>query len=441
MTDVAAIDRTAPIHPASEKHQQRLSFWSAALIVAGTSVGAGMFSLPVMTSGIWFSWSVFIFFIVWFCAYSSALYLMEVSLYHPLGASFDTLAKATIGPVGRIINGFSLVFVCYVLLYAYVSGGSSVILHTAGLLSELFATPGSTVEPLITAVPASFIFVLLLATVVVIGPVLVGPATTIMLGGMILTFITFSVGLLAEVNMNTLMPSLPLGETSSFVLAAVPAVVVSFGFHTCVPSIVKYLNHDANSIRKALLAGSLMALGLYIFWQLSILGNLPRKSFVPIIQAGGNIADLVGALDQIGLNIGATWALTLFSHLAIASSFLGVALGLYGFIADLMGWTDQWPDRLKTAVITFVPPTLFGMAFPDGFISAISFASIGVTIFCLITPALMVYINRKMNIDSTKKPLFTVHGGDVRIAVVILCGSIVIICEVLRRFNKLPLYG
>ncbi len=31
------------------------------MIIAGTAVGAGMFSLPIAMSGIWFGWSVAVF--------------------------------------------------------------------------------------------------------------------------------------------------------------------------------------------------------------------------------------------------------------------------------------------------------------------------------------------------------------------------------------------
>ncbi|MBT3833464.1 MAG: hypothetical protein HOB98_21325 [Gammaproteobacteria bacterium] len=35
-------------------------------IVAGTAVAAGMFSLPVVSSGMWFSWSILLLALTWF---------------------------------------------------------------------------------------------------------------------------------------------------------------------------------------------------------------------------------------------------------------------------------------------------------------------------------------------------------------------------------------
>nr|MDT0253171.1 aromatic amino acid transport family protein [Endozoicomonas sp.] len=45
------------------------------VIVAGTAIGAGMFSLPVATSGLWFGYSMLLMVFTWYCMYSAALYL------------------------------------------------------------------------------------------------------------------------------------------------------------------------------------------------------------------------------------------------------------------------------------------------------------------------------------------------------------------------------
>lgn len=37
--------------------QKRPSVFGGAMIIAGTAVGAGMFSIPIVTSGVWFSGS------------------------------------------------------------------------------------------------------------------------------------------------------------------------------------------------------------------------------------------------------------------------------------------------------------------------------------------------------------------------------------------------
>ncbi|MEK9495033.1 aromatic amino acid transport family protein, partial [Photorhabdus sp. P32] len=43
------------------------SLFGGAMIISGTIIGAGMFSLPVVMSGAWFFWSIAALIFTWFC--------------------------------------------------------------------------------------------------------------------------------------------------------------------------------------------------------------------------------------------------------------------------------------------------------------------------------------------------------------------------------------
>lgn len=49
-------------------------------------------------------------------------------------------------------------------------------------------------------------------------------------------------------------------------------------------------------------------------------------------------------------------AVHLFADLALATSFLGVALGLFDYLADLFQRRNTAAGRLQTGAITFLPP-------------------------------------------------------------------------------------
>ncbi|MDC1018563.1 aromatic amino acid transport family protein, partial [Pseudomonadales bacterium] len=106
------------------------SLLSGIAIVAGTAVGAGMFSLPIVSSGMWFSWSLVLLFTTWFFMYHSSLMIMEANLNFEPGASFDTFVSKLLGPRWNALNSLTLLFVLYILTYAYVSGGGSIVSHT-----------------------------------------------------------------------------------------------------------------------------------------------------------------------------------------------------------------------------------------------------------------------------------------------------------------------
>ncbi|GAA4647742.1 tryptophan permease [Kistimonas scapharcae] len=399
-----------------------------ALIVAGTGIGAGMFSLPVVSSGMWFSVSIAVLVLAWFCCYSSALYLLEVNLHYKDGASFDTLAGKTIGNTGRLINGASVAFVCYILTYAYISGGSSIISHSMESLA------GIAVESHL----ASLIFAVGLSVFVIIGPKAVDRITTVMVAGMVITFLSFTGGLVGSAQQETLFPALPVSESLPFVLMALPFMMVSFGFHNCVPSLVKYMGgKESRPLRNAILAGSLLALVIYILWQVSIMGNLSREAFGGVLGSGGNIGALIRALEDTGISVHLSGALQVFSQLAVATSFVGVSLGLFDYLADLFGFSDDMPGRLKTAALTFIPPTLLGVFIPDGFITAIGFAGLGATFFCVIGPVLMVRQTRRQGLSGSS---FRVSGGNARLWLVLTFGVAVMLLEVLNMLKVLPAF-
>ncbi|MEX3099215.1 aromatic amino acid transport family protein, partial [Serratia ureilytica] len=91
----------------------RLSVLGGAMIMAGTAVGAGMFSIPIVTSGVWFSGSVALLVYAWACMLLSGLMILEATLHCPSGASFNAMVKDLLGKGWSAVNGLSVAFVLY----------------------------------------------------------------------------------------------------------------------------------------------------------------------------------------------------------------------------------------------------------------------------------------------------------------------------------------
>ncbi|QQX80594.1 tryptophan permease [Shewanella sp. KX20019] len=403
------------------------SLLGGAMIIAGTTVGAGMFSLPVVGAGMWFGYSMLMLVGIWFCMLVSGLMLLETNLHFKPGASFDTLTKTTLGQFWRIINGLSIAFVLYILTYAYISGGSSIVNHSLeGLGVNL---PQSV---------AGLVFAAVLASIVIISTKAVDRITTIMLGGMIITFFLAVGNLLIDVDTAKLF--VPDGETSyaPYLLAALPFGLASFGYHGNVPSLVKYYGNQPKTIIKAIFIGTFIALVIYSCWLVATMGNIPRSQFVDIIAQGGNMGVLVGALSDVIASRWLNTMLSLFANLAVASSFLGVTLGLFDYLADLFGFDESRQGRLKTAAVTFIPPTILGILFPNGFLIAIGFAALAATIWAAIVPAMMAYRSRQIFADSEG---FKVPGGTPLIVIIILFGLVTGACHLLAMAGILPVYG
>jgi tryptophan-specific transport protein len=414
-------------HMNAAKHGQGKSLFGGAMIIAGTTVGAGMFSLPVVGAGMWFGYSMLMLVAVWFCMLMSGLLLLEANLHFEPGASFDTLTRHTLGRFWRIVNGLSIAFVLYILTYAYISGGGSIVNHSLGTLG--LSLPQSV---------AGLVFALVLALVVLISTQAVDRITSIMLGGMVISFFLAIGNLLFEIDMQKLIE--PDGEDSylPYLFAAIPFGLASFGYHGNVPSLVKYYGKDPGTIVKAICLGTCIALVIYSCWLVATMGNIPRSLFADIIAKGGNMGVLVAALSEV---ISSNWLnnmLTLFANLAVASSFLGVTLGLFDYLADLFDFDDSRKGRLKTAAVTFIPPTVLGLLFPNGFLMAIGFAALAATIWAVIVPALLAYKVRQISPDYEG---FKVPGGTGLIILVVAFGIITASCHLLAMADILPVYG
>ena len=402
------------------------SLIGGAMIIGGTIIGAGMFSLPVVMSGAWFFWSLLALIFTWFCMLHSGLMILEANLNYHIGASFDTITKDLLGNGWNIINGLTVAFVLYILTYAYISASGSVIQHTFAQMD--------------LAVPArlgGLAFALVVAFIVWLSTKAVSRMTTIVLGAKILTFFMTFGGLMWHVEPAILFNRAE-GNASylPYVLMTLPFCLASFGYHGNVPSLMKYYGKDPLTIRRCLLLGTLMALVLYIIWLVGTMGNIPRPAFIAIAEKGGNIDVLVqtlsGRLNSSTLDL----LLTVFSNFAVASSFLGVTLGLFDYLADLFKFDDSRLGRFKTALVTFLPPIAGGLLWPNGFIYAIGFAGLAATVWAAIVPALLARASRRR----FGSPNYRVWGGNAMIILILCFGGANAIIHILSSFNLLPVY-
>ena len=358
-----------------------------AMITTATVVGAGMFSLPVAMSGVWFSWSLVILVATCFIMIMAGFMILEANLNYNVGASFDTLTKDLLGRFWNITTGLTFAFVLYILAYAYISGSAAVISQT---LTNYF---NLTVPARITGV----LFTMLVAFIVWWSSTAVGRITTILLLGKFIAFFMTFANLLGYVEVDNLMDVMAPEGTRylPYLLMTLPFCIVSFGFHGNVPSLVKHYGKDPKRIVQCILIGTLFALFLYVFWLLCTMGNISREDFRPIIAQGGNIDVFITAMSGILNSASMDIILTFFANFAVASSLLGATLGLFDYIADLCKFKDDNGGRAKTAIVTYLPPALLCSIYPNGFLYAIGYAGLAFAVWAIIVPALMAKASRK----------------------------------------------
>ncbi|WP_075180698.1 tryptophan permease [Pantoea sp. 1.19] len=396
------------------------------LIISGTIIGAGMFSLPVVMSGAWFGWSLLAMLLTWGSMLLSGLHFLEANLHYPSGASFATVTRDLLGRGWSRINGLSILFVLGILTYAYISASGAIWQHTLNQLG----LP-------VSARTAGAGFTLLVALFIWLGTGAASRMTLIFLGAKLIAFLMIFGGLLWHAQPAALLGSWPEQRAwFPYVWMVLPFCLASFGYHGNISGLMVYYRKNVRKVVQCLVAGTVLALSIYLIWMTGTMGNLPRGEFVTLAQRGGNIDVLVEALSGLLNSPWLSLLLTLFSTFAVASSFLGVTLGLFDYLADLTGARgDRW-GRAKTTLLTFALPLGASLIWPQGFLVAIGYAGLAATLWAVITPALLARQARRRFTDGWQAP-----GGQTAVLFVLAFGALSIITALLSLVGWLPVYA
>ncbi|WP_372760918.1 aromatic amino acid transport family protein [Pseudoalteromonas sp.] len=390
------------------------------LIVAGTTIGAGMLALPIASAGLGFSTALALILGCWLLMTYTALLMLELHQYAPRDATLNTLAKLWLGKRGQYVANFSVMFLFYALCAAYIAGGG------AQLQERINSGFNLSIAPQL----GSIILAVLIAGVVTLGTSKVDKLNRVLFSIKLLVLTSLFYMLTPYVH-GTHLLEMPVEQ--GLILSAIPVVFTSFGFHGSIPSIVKYVGLEIKTLRKVMIAGATLPLVIYIFWQLLSQGVMSQSDLLSSNGLGGFVASMA----SIAHNPQVATAVKLFADLALATSFLGVSLGLFDFFADTFKKADTKTDRIKTALITFIPPLGFAVFYPQGFIMALGYAAIALVILAVFLPVAMVYKQRQ----STDKTAYRVRSGNIGLAVAALCGLTIISAQGLQMAGLIPAIG
>lgn len=393
------------------------------LIVAGTTIGAGMLAMPLAAAGVGFTGIVCLLIGLWMLMSYTSLLLVEVYQHNPANMGLGSVSKKYLGPVGQIVTGLSMLLLMYALTTAYI-GGAGVLI--ADSLSSWWGITVSTQSAII------------MFTVVGGAIVCVGTHSVDFINRILFTAKTIFLVIMLAVMMPHAeainLSTMPLEK--GLVLAAVPVIFTSFGFHGSVPSLVNYMNGDVRKLRIIFITGSAIPLVAYILWQIATLGAIPSDTFMGILAQSSGLNGLLTAIRDVVATPRVNMAVALFMDLALATSFLGVALGLFDYLADLFKRSNNFAGRAQTTLLTFVPPLLAALFF-SSFVQALTYAAVALSVLALIIPALLTMRVRKLE----AKGVYRVKGGTPILGLVLLCGIAVIAIQFAIVAGFLPNVG
>ena len=371
-----------------------------ALLVAGTAIGGGMLALPVLTAPGGFIPAVSIYFVCWLFMACTGLLLMEVVLWDEKEVNIVSMARKTLGVVGKVVAWCIYLFLFYSLTVAYVAGGG-------GLVEDAFEAVGHTDYP---SWIGPLIFVIIFAPFVAFGAKAVDRINLILMGGLIISFLV-----LVFLGVSHIQLDLLTNINWPLALAATPVIFTSFGFQGLVPTLTHYLDRKPHTVKWAIIIGSALPLVAYIIWEGLILGVIPLDKLEEARLLGQSaVAPLKNVLHLPWLyRIGEC-----FAFFALVTSFLGVTLGLLDFLADGLKIEKNPRGRTLLSLLIFLPPMLFAMFNPCMFLNALHYAGgLGCALLLGLLPILMAWSGRyRLKLKSE----YSLPGGKITLTILIL---------------------
>lgn len=358
-----------------EKEENRLL--SGILLVAGTSIGAGMLALPVATGLAGFLPAMAVNTICWLFMLCTGLLFLEATLHMKDKANVLTMAERFLGPIGKLVAGAAFLFLYYCLEVSYISGGtpllSSIIEKTLGIALGNAASYA--------------VFVLLFGTIVYLGTRVIDRVNWVLMTGLV-----FSYFWLIGIGSTEVQTELLSRADWKLSLAAAPVFFSAYGFHNVIPSVSTYLKRDAKQLRIAIIAGTSIPFVVYSLWQWMIIGTLSETEMQAAVQQGlpitQTLQNIVGhpLISMLG---------SFFGFFALITSFLGVSLSIIDFLADGLRKKAEGINRLCLCAAVFIPPMIFAQQNPGIFIKAIGFAGgFGEAVLNGLFPICMIWVAR-----------------------------------------------
>lgn len=392
--------------------------FGAAMIISGTCIGAGLLAIPATVASCGFLIGSILIICIWALMTFTALVLAEVNLKMDDGANFVEMTSQTLGPIGVVIIWVCYVLLLYSLIAAYIVGGGSLI-----------STTLSSLDISLSEKTTCIIFILILGVFIYISTRIIDHINKIMFSGKLLAFLLLVAILIPHVSLDHLSYQI---KNPNFIWVEFPILLTSFGFHHIIPTLRTYVGSNKRSLRQAIIIGSSIPLVVYLLWIFATLGSLPVTTPSGIL--GKHSCEITSVIiDHFSTSSGYISTISfLFGFFALATSFLGVALGLFDFNRSTYKISKNiHKHKILAFIITFLPAYIYATAYLNGFKTALGYASIFVAVLQVALPVMMLWV-----INYRKQKALV--SSSITALLIVIIAIVIIAIQILNSFDLLP---
>lgn len=349
-------------------------------LVGGTCIGAGMLALPVATGVNGFIPSLTMMFMCWLMMTATGLLFLEATLWMEEGSHVISMSSRFLGKTGKYMSWILFLFISY----------ASIVAYTAAAGAQLSAAFDTYLGISLSKNLGCILFIIIFGAVVDAGSYVVGRVNSILFFAMIGAYVG-----LVGLGVNEIKVEYLLTHRWPGALMSIPLLLTVFSFQTMVPSLTPYLKKNVKSLRMAIIGGAFIAFLIYLIWQSLILGIVPA-------EGGGSLSEALSkgepATQFLAHHTFNKWVVPLalyFSFFAIVTSFLGMSLGLFDFLADGLKIKKEGWGRISLGALIIIPTLIFATQFERVFLIALdTTGGFGDTVLNGMMPVLMVWVGR-----------------------------------------------
>ena len=368
-----------------------------AFLVVGTTIGAGMLSLPLITAACGLPTAIILTVMSWSVMYYTGLKLITVCATEKAGVNYTSLIRKKMPKYLQIIFTFIYLLLLYSLMAAYTTQGASLV-H---LISQS--------QTRIVSVD-SITFILLFGSLVLSTRL----SDYINRSFVSVKLIFYTLCIISMIFFIKYHNFFTLPISISALIFAWPTLLPSFGFQNMIPVLYEYQQGDVKAVKKSVFIGSVSVLIIYIIWLIVCLGVLTQQDYNMIYQQGNTLSALIDTIKNSTESSSINTFLSVFINISVITSFICVGLSLYHYLKDTLINIGIQINRVSGYILTFTPPFIFTIFYPKGFILALQYAAIFAVVIFVYTP---------IDLDRKSKKSFKVYYP-------IILGSLVIIAQI-----------
>jgi tyrosine-specific transport protein len=351
------------------------------LLVAGTTIGGGMLSLPITTAKSGFVYSTLLFVVCWALMTFTAFLTLEVNLCFPRHSHMISMARHTLGRPGEFVTWTAYLLLLYSVVSAYIAGGQDIF---QGLLQAVGIH-----------VPAALCGI---AFVVIFGSIVTRGVRHVDLVNRFLMFVKLGAifSLIFFIGMHASKEHYIHGQLP-FVLSATSIAILSFSFSPLIPTLRTYFNDDVKQLRWVIFLGTLLPLICYTGWNAAIFGSVPLSGAYGLERLMENNQPITGLLESLRYYVPSSkiaMIAKVFTSICILTAFVSVTLSLSDYLADGFKIAKKGWGNLFIILMTFVPPLLIAIFYPRAFILFLSFAGLCCIFMFALMPSMMAWVCR-----------------------------------------------